>query len=715
MRRGFSHFACSPFLTHLLPTFIPCFRLRFPLVWWYRSGTICFPATMPARRLPELVNYLPTSQASAGDNDAEAAMVLASMPASVTSQTTRQASPAGVSALALEPRLAPASAEGGAGPAPVAARNPMPHAGLSLPPRRSVRYSPSGSVPGLRPVEDPGGGGGAAASPARPPRWIPPVGAAGPSAAPPLRADGMAGGRLHVSPDTTSFLTPLAVMSRAGSVATPTTPRAPAVPATAIAAEGTLSLDRVRSPQTRSAPGTAVTPAAVRGGPARQPARLVVPPPGPPALTVVAPPLRARLSAISTQRVLTFTDLNPGGGDRSLTQMAAPAKIQPKKAIRKPPARARAKRALNLGTPLEPAGHGSSPAAGTESERGAPSPARDTPPSAPGVGPARTRLRSPADAKIHVTMTDLNLVLAEGMRPVCAHLASLSKQLGEVKTTVNRMSTSLHTQGVGNERTAHAVVQLQGAVKGVYGVVNRAKSEPAGGSVVNEGTADPASEQERMQLAVKNEEEVRRVRDVAKKMMLGEIVGTNVGLHVMPSGARSLDIFCQAVEQVRRVDRDGAEEYLDSRRVFLSADGRPADKKAPVSEKLNRVRGHLMESLRKVTLSAYFPKLGIVPTELTKEGAEEWLYNSKYAKSRKAEPAINAALKAMFLRTGQSHRVVKPKSVGDVEYVNASMGHIALITHWACSVFEKAAGVRKVRRTGNDDVRTTAGANRWCW
>lgn len=421
---------------------------------------------------------------------------------------------------------------------------------------------------------------------------------------------------------------------------------------------------------------------------------------------VVTPPPQARLGGPATQRTLKFTPLNAGAAgavDRSLTKApAAPRQARkavlpkPKRTLKKAPAKggsARAKRALSVdkAVAVEP----------PPRPRSAGSSARPIGPAAvPATGDLHTSIVDKAQV---ITLKDLNRALLEGMRPVCAQLATLSKQLGDVSASVGRISTSMHSQGVGNERTANAVVQLQGTVEGVVnGVVSRVKSEHGGRRAGGSTTADPTDEDERLELATLNEDEVRRVRDVAKQMMVSDITSAVEGLYVMPSGARVLDICYQATEHVLHVDRAGAQEYMESRRLFINADGKPADRRAPVSEKLNRVKGHLLEAMRKVAMMAYFHSLGIDVAELTPVVARGWLEKEQYAKSPPAKTATNAALKALFVRSGQSGRVVAA-AVGKSEYVNASMGHVALIAHWACVSFQKAVGTRKVRRTGNDD------------
>lgn len=428
-------------------------------------------------------------------------------------------------------------------------------------------------------------------------------------------------------------------------------------------------------------------------------------------LAIVTPPHQSRLQALTTQRVLAFEarkseDVNLGA-DRSLTQAPA-GRDAPKatKAIKKAPPKTRAKRTLALKMPtvpaLKPAGAVPPPPKrkGTPKGRAAAS-GRGKKAAAVSGEPTAVPV---LDEQTVVTASDLRRVLAEGIYPVSTQIATLSKQIGEVYDTVSRISTSLHTQGVGNERTAHAVVQLQGAVQGVYdGVVTRTKTEPAPLQSVLKSTANPVDEDDRFELATRNQVEVAEVRTVAKHMMLTEVITTTAGLHVMPSGARVLDICYQATEHVLGVDRAGAQEYMDSRRIFINADGEAAEKRAPVSEKLNRIKGHLFEALQKVAMVAYFKSLGINVAALTPAEAETWLADARYAKSPAAKTATKAALKALFMRNGGESRVVQPTTVWEEEYINASMGHVALVAYWACTVFEKVVGVRKTRRSGNDD------------
>lgn len=164
-------------------------------------------------------------------------------------------------------------------------------------------------------------------------------------------------------------------------------------------------------------------------------------------------------------------------------------------------------------------------------------------------------------------------------------------------------------------------------------------------------------------------------------MMLNDVITTTVGLHVMPSGARVLDVCYQATKHVFGVDRAGAQAYLDSRRIFINADSQAAAKRAPVSEKPSRMKGHLFAALRKVSMLAYFKSLGDDVAALTPGEAETSLANARYSKSRPVRTATNTALKALFLGNGGKSRAVQPKTVWE-EYTNASLGHVALIAHW---------------------------------
>lgn len=399
---------------------------------------------------------------------------------------------------------------------------------------------------------------------------------------------------------------------------------------------------------------------------------------------------------------LTKSQSLPLVGEKSLTPAPAGATPKTQKPIRKKPTKPRAKRAKK--PPAAPVGQ--SPGS-TDAQPGA------SPAAVPTAGGARTSNAAdtatpePPQAPVGragVTVADLTKVLGEGLRPLCAHLVSLSRKLEEVQTTVNRMSTSMHNQGVGNERTARAVVQLQGAVKGaVSSAAVLAKTEPGTSAVLCGGTSFPSDLEERLVLATHNEAEVSAVRECSKKTMRSEIMEATSSYLVMPSRARAQDILFSSTQSVRNINRAAAEEYLDSRRVFLLANGAPAGRRTRVSEKLNRVRSHVFEKIQKVAMLAYFKALGVDTGTLVKDDAEKWLAKDKYANSPKANDAVKAALTAVFLRNGAHRRVVEPKGVGEEVYVDASTGHVALITHWARGVFEKVVGCRKARRNGNDD------------
>lgn len=411
-------------------------------------------------------------------------------------------------------------------------------------------------------------------------------------------------------------------------------------------------------------------------------------------------PVQANLTAAAPlPRALSFVvperDLPDPAGQKSLTPSVAAAPPKAIKGIRKP-TKPRAKRGAKNATasppPVQPAVSAGTPTAASQTGW---TPIADLPPVHPvGERPIPTV----------VTVATMTKVFAEGLRPVCVHLAGLSQKLAVVHTSVNRLSINLHSQGVGNERTAQAVVQLQGALRGVYeGVISHTKKEPVAATALRGSTAMLDNCEDQLELATINELEVGNVRDVAKKMMINEMLGAKESYRAMPNRVRALEILYDACLAVRGASQDEAVAYLCSQRVFLTTAGSPTETRIRVSEKLYRISSHVVEALQKVAMVAYFKSLGESIEAMTPATAEAWLRNNKYAHSATADPAINAALKAMFRRNGHHARVVTPKEVGDGEYVDATVGHVGLIAHWARGVFEKVAGVRKARRTGKDD------------
>lgn len=215
-----------------------------------------------------------------------------------------------------------------------------------------------------------------------------------------------------------------------------------------------------------------------------------------------ARPLQTRPAGTEAQpRALTFrVSRKPAAeeetaGGRSLTPAVSPAPPNAQMAIRKA-AKPRAKRGAKKNATAAPTGAAAGGARGSlalpptaESQSGG-TPLAPPPP----VHPVGER---PASSV--VTASTLTTVFAEGLRPVCVHLAGLSKKLDEVHDSVNRLSINLHTQGMGNERTAQAVVQLQRAVKGVYdGVVPHSKQEPVAAGTLRGSTAMPEDYEEQL-------------------------------------------------------------------------------------------------------------------------------------------------------------------------------------------------------------------------
>lgn len=690
-------------------------------------------AEMSRRRVPQRVDGRPVhSQGAESDGDAEAAAVLAAMP-------TGQSLLRWITPASTETDVSTRTAQSSAPAAPSGARPPLargraPFGGVTPPPRRPGRpvalaRTTASSIGGTSGTANRAVNRSAAGTP---PRVGLPSGRAPPLASPSGSASRKSTAVVFIpSPVSVSGAAEAFVPESSTSQQRwPIAPPAPVAPA---------------APPTPVAPPPAAPPAPVAPPPAAPPAPVAPPPPvalpapvAPPAtndgflpVPVSLPPgssqpsygatgfshgsqrpsplstaVRERLSAIATKpRVLGFrsprllaSDLEAAMGS-SLTPAPGNATLTTPKVIQKRATKPRARRApKNAEKPANNAAvapHCSVPdpvpgAAGASDS----TPADESQPPAPGV----------SNGSSGVTVLTLTRVFAEGLRPVCAHLVGLSQKLDEVQTTVNRMSTSMQTQGVGNERTAQAVVQLQGAVQGaIKEAATIVKPEPVARTSLAGGTSIPDDKDERLALAVNNEAELRNVRDVAKRVMVKDIVMSTSSFQAMPSRARALEILYAATERVRKVDRAGAAAFLDSRRIFLLSDGSAADKRTRVSEKLHRVRSHVIASLQKVAMLAYFKSLGVNALTMSKEEAEKWLESSSYASSPKASDAVNASLSAMFLRSGAGERVVAPDAVGEETYVDASTGHVALVTHWARGVFEKIAGVRKPRRSGNDD------------
>lgn len=656
----------APFFSSLLPHFL---SLLLPGRPFYYSH-----AEVPLRRSLQLVNDLPFSQPEVGpDGEVEAAAVLAAMRRGQAQ--LRWATQEGDSNMSSDLQPPPPSPGVSSARPPRSAQPAMGGAtrGIVLPPRRAAtRTADAFTLPHqtgaaangdvtltgraaavVAGVRTPPGGGRARASGvvARPRRrgaaaiggfsitrqagmgatggGTPPSRASGVTAArvvkPTRLASPPVGGRRVVgtpaaSPSGGALTSARGLAARRESLgATGSTAAAPRTPAvrkggTPPSGDSPVSvLDAaLRGVQHTAAP---VAPHGV--------ARSVTVPPGspspvaaggPPSSSAGAhrpsmcrAPVQANLTAAAPlPRALSFVVPERGlpdpAGQKSLTPSVAAAPPKAIKGIRKPTkprARRGAKNATASPPPVQPAVSAGTPTAASQTGW---TPIADPPPVHPvGERPIPTV----------VTVATMTKVFAEGLRPVCVHLAGLSQKLAEVHTSFNRLSTNLHSQGVGNERTAQAVVQLQGALKGVYeGVISHTKKEPVAATALRGSTAMLDNCEDQLELATINELEVGNVRDVAKKVMINEMLGAKESYRAMPNRVRALEILYDACLAVRGASQDEAVAYLCSQRVFLTTAGSPTEKRIRVSEKLYRISSHVVEALQKVAMVAYFKSLG---------------------------------------------------------------------------------------------------------
>lgn len=156
-----------------------------------------------------------------------------------------------------------------------------------------------------------------------------------------------------------------------------------------------------------------------------------------------------------------------------------------------------------------------------------------------------------------------------------------------------------------NERTAHAVVQLQGAFQGVYdGVFHQVKPEPRRAKNLRGSTVMLDDCEAQLELATVNELELGNVRDMAKKAVIDEMPGSTGSYLAMPNLARVLEILYDACECVRGSSQDDAEKYTISHGVLLTTAGTPSEKRTRVSERLLRIASHVIGALQKVAILA---------------------------------------------------------------------------------------------------------------
>lgn len=313
----------------------------------------------------------------------------------------------------------------------------------------------------------------------------------------------------------------------------------------------------------------------------------------------------------------------------------------------------------------------------------------------------------------------------DGLRAVQTELSGLRNKVDAMGTTLSILCTTVNTQGVGSERTAQAVQQLHGTVRGGFSsMMNRvdapAKADELVGRAPAAGTGTPAAPvasvgqdwnslplKAKQEVANKNLKTLSAVRDLCKKTLVQAMLTANVSSDAFLDAPKVKEHVHAAVRTILGVSEEVVDEYLDSSLYFpvRRAAGDPV--KIRVSSKLGLVMPHLLQGIRRLVIPVYFNSLQMPVQKATDDLCRLWLASDKYTNSDVGTSSVTAALTTLCRRWGAKSRVIDQPAVGDLPHVVTTLGMYALVSLLVRNHLEDVIGTSNESRRADDDKKPT--------
>jgi len=324
--------------------------------------------------------------------------------------------------------------------------------------------------------------------------------------------------------------------------------------------------------------------------------------------------------------------------------------------------------------------------------------------SAPAVrATAPSGRKPPAAKRAPLTAADAALVKAviDGMQPLCVELADAAQERQRLRDDLSRLAQKVDTQGVGQEKTVRAIVNLRDNYKPAVG--SPVKDE----KVVKTEAEVPFSMRtvaEKLSIAAKNNSEMDLVRIDARAAHLTSAAKTKTSSEVLAHPGRAMEVLYEAAQRVRGGNAAAAETYVHSKRLLPTSkvDSTTGCKAKPkkLTVPLNLIIPHLTGKYKLWCLPPFWAALELVPP-VNKVTADLWLLGDEFATSEKGRKAILAMAKAFFESIGAPYRIVKQQGPGGGEYVILTVGHYLLFSSMARHELMVYARRRKRKQNGN--------------
>lgn len=281
--------------------------------------------------------------------------------------------------------------------------------------------------------------------------------------------------------------------------------------------------------------------------------------------------------------------------------------------------------------------------------------------------------------------------IKDGLRGLQAEVVAVRRACDANSTTLSTLSTTVNNQGIGTERTAFALQKLSGAVEGgLSSFMEQAgakdekterkgdQSAPSAESIC--AAAERGDINARRHLATVNEAHLKDVRKVYQTTLKKEMFTTDVSCKSFPTSASTRRHRINAIQVVLKLSEDDAEAYLDSCQFYHGKNKASMPVKQRVASKLVLTLPHIFQGMKRLVVPVFLRSVNLTKKDITSDICELWKEDDTYCKSPKGRAAIATALSAIYRKEGLLERIIKPRGVGQLSYVQASTGFYAQVS-----------------------------------
>jgi len=285
----------------------------------------------------------------------------------------------------------------------------------------------------------------------------------------------------------------------------------------------------------------------------------------------------------------------------------------------------------------------------------------------------------------NATVVDIQLVLA--------HLSALSQVASDLKDDFSAMRGSMDTHGL-------VVAEVRETTATLSNTLDAKISDMTCRATTGGNGSQPAVDTKE-ECDMEGYEQMESVRAELRNIIIRQLSNATSSESVYSSSDGYRDSIIEAVNKVLSLGEEGSQAWLPG--VITTPARRSGG--SPVFVRplipLQRVRGHYPQALRKRVTAAWCNAVGENARTIAVVRAGEWRTESAYLQTTGGFKGIVAGLNVFFVIIGATGRIKSPTKTGEGVVIEATAGHVALVSVMVCTFLEQAAQMTPENAVGD--------------